>query len=168
MTRKTAPPRVLVVEDDPHVRTLNRMILEEAGYAIDEAADGETALTALKARPYAAVVLDIMMPGMNGYEVLEHLQQMPKRRGTPVVVVTARHDPEGVMRELTGGAVDHLAKPFSHDALLSAVSRAVEGGDVEERRGALWRSAQAYDAAVVLRSAVADRDTIAPARPRRR
>ncbi|HVL90448.1 MAG TPA: response regulator [Actinomycetota bacterium] len=159
--------RILVVEDEPHVRMLTSMVLEDAGFSIDQAADGSEALDALRARSYAAIVLDIMMPGVDGYQVLEEMQQMRNRRGTPVVVVTARHDPSGVLRELSGGAFDHLAKPYTHEDLIAAVHRAIEGDDVEERRGALWRSAQAWDTVGVLRNAVTENDG-APAPPRRR
>lgn len=167
--RKEALPRVLLIEDEPNIRMLSRMILEEAGYAVDEAADGRAGIASITAKRYDAIVLDIMMPGVDGYQVLDALEAMPKRKGTPVVVVTAKHDPRGVMRELSGGAVDHLAKPFAPEALVAAVNRAIDGRDVEERRGALWRSAQAYDAVGVLRSAVAEADeTPAPERRGRR
>lgn len=168
MTRHAHSRRVLVVEDDPHVRMLTCMVLDDAGYNVDEATDGAEALEALRARPYAAIVLDIMMPGVDGYGVLEGLQAMPNRRGTPVVVVTARHDPGSVIRELTGGAFDHLAKPYTHEDLISAVRRAIEGSEVEERRGALWRSAQAWDTVGLLRTAVSQNDVPEPSRRRKR
>lgn len=160
--------RVLLIEDEPHIRALARMILEDAGYDIDEAGDGDQGVAAIKARPHDVIVLDIMMPGRDGYGVLEAIESMPSRKGTPVIVVTAKHDPRGVLRELSGGAVDHLAKPFAPEALVAAVARAIEGSSVEERRGALWRSALAYDAVGILRSGLGDTDDTPAARPRGR
>ena len=168
MTHKAAGSthRVLIIEDDAEIRALACLILEDAGYAVDQAGDGDEGIARIIKRPYAAIVLDMMMPSVDGFQVLEAIKQMPKRCTTPVVVVTARHDPRSLMRELSGGAVDHLAKPFAADALLAAVARAIEGSDVDERRGTLWRSAEAYDAVGMMRSAVSEHDA-APAPGRR-
>jgi DNA-binding response OmpR family regulator len=76
---------------------------------------------------------------MNGYEVLDRIRDMPSRADTPVVVVTAKHDPEGVLREMGSGATDHIAKPFLPSELEAVVERALHGSaaDVERERKTL-------------------------------
>jgi putative two-component system response regulator len=92
------------------------------------------------------VVLDIMMPAMSGYEVLEQIRAMPSRAATPVIVVTAKHDPAGVMREVKGGALDHLAKPFLPEELEEVVERVLSGTpeSTDERRRVLQTDAEIY------------------------
>src|SRR5437867_6142450 len=104
--------KILVVDDEPDMRTVVFHTLRTAGHAVSEAADGEEALRKLKRTPFDLVVLDIMMPRMSGYEVLEKIRALPSRAETPVVVVTAKHDPQGVIREVSSGIADHIAKPF--------------------------------------------------------
>src|SRR5258707_11077677 len=137
---------ILVVDDDPDIRDLIQAILEAAGHDVTVAAEGQEALNKLKRRPYELVVLDIMMPTMSGYEVLEQIRAMPSRAETPVIVVTAKHDPSGVMREVKGGAVDHLAKPFLPEELEEVVERALSGTQetTDERRRVLRTEAEIY------------------------
>ena len=120
--------------------------LRAAGHAVTEAADGEEALKKLKRTPFDLVVLDIMMPRMSGYEVLEKIREMPSRADTPVIIVTAKHDPEGVMREVAAGADEHVAKPFLPSELEAVVGKVLKAGrrDVDERRGTLARGADLY------------------------
>ena len=137
---------ILVVDDDPDIRTLMEAILEAAGHNVTLAADGQEALSKLKRRSYDLIVLDIMMPSMSGYEVLEQIRAIPSRASTPVVVVTAKHDPTGVMREVKGGALDHLAKPFMPEELEEVVARALGSNQesVDERRRVLQTEAEIY------------------------
>jgi len=137
---------ILVVDDDQDIRELIQAILEAAGHDVTVAADGQEALNKLKRKPYELVVLDIMMPTMSGYEVLEQIRAMPSRASTPVIVVTAKHDPTGVMREVKGGAVDHLAKPFLPDELEDVVARALGANreSTDERRRVLQTEAEIY------------------------
>jgi len=122
--------------------------LRTAGYSVTEAADGEEALRKLKRTRFDLVVLDIMMPRMSGYEVLDKIREMPARSDTPVVVVTAKHDPEGVMREVASGAAEHIAKPFLPSELEAVVERVLKGSkhEVERGRRTLERSADLYGA----------------------
>jgi len=137
---------ILVVDDDPDIRALIEAVLETAGYEVALAADGKAALNKLKRRAYDLVVLDIMMPGMSGYEVLEQIRAMPSRASTPVIVVTAKHEPGGVMREVKGGVLDHLAKPFMPEELEEVVQRALDANQEEsaERRRMLHNEAEIY------------------------
>jgi len=137
---------ILVVDDDADIRTLIQAVLETSGHEIMLASSGQEALNKLKRRPYDLVVLDIMMPTMSGYEVLEQIRAMPSRAETPVIVVTAKHDPTGVMREVKGGAIDHLAKPFLPEELEEVVERALSGTQesTDERRRVLQTEAEIY------------------------
>lgn len=137
---------ILIVDDDVDIRTLIQTVLETSGHDITLAASGQEALNKLKRRPYDLVVLDIMMPTMSGYEVLEQIRAMPSRAETPVIVVTAKHDPSGVMREVKGGAIDHIAKPFLPEELEEVVERALSGTQesTDERRRMLRTEAEIY------------------------
>jgi CheY-like chemotaxis protein len=137
---------ILVVDDDADIRTLIAAVLESAGHDVTLAASGQEGLNKLKRRPYELVVLDIMMPAMSGYEVLEAIRAMPSRAATPVIVVTAKHDPSGVIREVKGGAIDHLAKPFLPEELEEVVARALSGTQesMDERRRVLQTDAEIY------------------------
>lgn len=138
--------KVLIVDDEPDARTVLFHTLRRAGHRVTEAADGEEALKKLKRTRFDLVVLDIMMPRMSGYDVLEKIRAMPSRAATPVIVVTAKHDPEGVQREVEGGATDHIAKPFLPSELETVVKRVLKGPkrDIERSRKSLERSADLY------------------------
>lgn len=135
------------------MRTVLFHTLRDAGYEVFEAVDGEEALRKIKRTRFDLVVLDIMMPRMSGYEVLEKIREMPSRAKTPVLIVTAKHDPDGLQREVAAGAADHIVKPFLPSELEEVVKRALKGGKkaVEERRGELRRSADVYGAVDDLR-----------------
>jgi CheY-like chemotaxis protein len=81
---------LLVVDDDPHVADLVRQALEEEPYEIEAAADGRAALDAIRERPPDVILLDLLMPRMDGFEVIARLQQDPVRRTIPVIVLTAK------------------------------------------------------------------------------
>lgn len=103
---------VLVVDDN----RLNRMMLvggvRHEGHEVTEAADGREALARLRARPHDAVLLDIVMPEMDGFEVLAAMRADPELRGIPVIVVSAQEDMASAVRAIEMGAVDYLPKPF--------------------------------------------------------
>ena len=144
--REVVAAKILIVDDEADQRTVIYHSLRLAGYDVTEAADGEEALKKLKRKPFDLVVLDIMMPRMTGYEVLDAIREMPSRADTPVIVVTAKHDPAGVMREVASGAVDHIAKPFLPSELEATVERVLKGSkrEVEAGRKTLERSADIY------------------------
>lgn len=122
--------RLLVVEDEPELRTLIADVLSEAGYAIDTVASGEAALAAVATNPPAAVVLNIHLAGdLDGWQVLAELKARPATARLPVVVATGL---EGRRQAAILGATDYLAKPFSAADLLGAIGRALYGrsGDV--------------------------------------
>jgi CheY-like chemotaxis protein len=137
--------KILVVDDERDQRTVIFHSLRGAGYSVTEASDGEEALAKLRRSRFDLVVLDIMMPRMSGYEVLAKIRSMPRREETPVIVVTAKHDPEGVLREVSSGVTDHIAKPFLPSELEAMVERVLKGShDVERERSKLGRNADVY------------------------
>ncbi len=108
--------RVLVVEDEPDLLASLLKALREDGYAADGAADGEDGLYKAESYDYDAVVLDIMLPGIDGWELLRRLR---KRKKTPVLMLTARDAVRDRVRGLDTGADDYLVKPFDLDELLA-------------------------------------------------
>jgi CheY-like chemotaxis protein len=114
----------LLVEDDPGVRYLVRFILEQQGWGVIEADTGPGALTAIHRGEVAdAVLLDIMLPGIDGLELLDVLRASPRWTGVPVMMLTARGDEAAVKRALSAGAADYLGKPFDPAELVSRLER---------------------------------------------
>jgi DNA-binding response OmpR family regulator len=109
--------RILVIEDERHMAALLRKGLEEEGYAVSVAYDGNQGREAASRFEFDAIVLDVMLPYMNGYEVARHLRQ--HRRHTPILMLTARDAEADVIRGLNLGADDYLTKPFSFEVLLA-------------------------------------------------
>jgi two-component system OmpR family response regulator len=124
--------RLLIVEDDPRMVTLLTRVLEEDGYAVDSTADGSEALWMATERDYDAVVLDGMLPGMDGVEVVQQLRNAG--RWTPVLLLTARAGFDDRIAGLDAGADDYLAKPFNYGELAARLRALL-------RRGAAARPA---------------------------
>jgi two-component system, cell cycle response regulator len=106
------PGFVLVVDDDAVNRLLLSRGLERDGHRVRTVANGLEALEALRAEPFDCVLLDVLMPEMDGYQVLEHIRNHPKLRHTPVIMISALEDVGSVMRCIEMGAEDYLPKPF--------------------------------------------------------
>jgi two-component system, OmpR family, response regulator len=121
--------RVLIVEDDVKMASLVRRGLREEGVAADVALKGEEALWAAGATDYDALVLDVMLPGIDGYETCRRLRA--DGVWTPVLMLTARDSVEDRVRGLDGGADDYLVKPFSFAELLARLRALVRRGPVE-------------------------------------
>jgi DNA-binding response OmpR family regulator len=111
--------RILVVEDDRKVARFIERGLREEGYVVDVAHDGQDGLTRAKVYEYDLILLDVMLPGLSGFEVVRDLRRAES--GVPVLMLTARDDAEDVVRGLDLGADDYLTKPFSFDVLLARV-----------------------------------------------
>src|SRR5579884_324068 len=116
--RMNARLRVLVVDDDDDIRQLLRELLQRAGYDVDEASDGRTALRRLFESPPALVILDVSMPEMDGYQTLERIRDLSD---VPVLMLTARSQELEKVRGLSAGADDYVAKPFGRQELLARV-----------------------------------------------
>ena len=118
-------PRILLADDSPTVRALARLELEEAGYEVVEAADGPAALAAVRAERPDVVLLDIEMPGMDGYDVVTELKADASTADIPVVFLTGRVGADDVVRALKLGGHDYLRKPPEPAELLARVSAAL-------------------------------------------
>jgi DNA-binding NarL/FixJ family response regulator len=120
--------QILLVDDNPTFRTFVRLLLERAGFSVDEAANGDEALAAAHANPPNLVLLDVCLPGSSGYEVLRELHETVDR-DLPVVLVSGRRtDKEDVVSALLLGSDDYLVKPFDPDELLARVRRSLHRG----------------------------------------
>ena len=108
---------ILVVEDDKNIAHFLNQGLIEAGYAVDLAIDGEEGLDYVNVAEYDAIVLDILLPKMDGLTLLQELRN--RRIRTPVLVLTARDAPEDRVRGLDSGADDYMVKPFAFSELLA-------------------------------------------------
>jgi len=115
--------RILVAEDDAGARDLVRTRLAAAGYDTHTAHNGIEALQRARALRPAGMVLDINMPGMDGFAVLEAIRTDVNLRDTRVLVLTARHAADDVKRAMGLGAKDFLTKPFNEQQLLARVAR---------------------------------------------
>ncbi|MCI0582979.1 MAG: response regulator [Chloroflexi bacterium] len=113
-------PSVLIVEDDPSAVRLLHAYLEPEGYRVRVAPDGEQALLDVRIERPAAILLDVLLPGMDGWEVLRRLKADPELRSIPVVIVTVVDEKDV---GLALGAVDYLVKPIDRDALLASLER---------------------------------------------
>ncbi|MCR2803052.1 response regulator transcription factor [Paenibacillus soyae] len=102
--------RILVVDDEERIRRLLKMYLEKEGYTIDEAEDGETALRLASNTDYALILLDVMLPGIDGVEVCSRLRQV---KATPVIMLTAKGEEMNRVQGFEVGADDYVVKPFS-------------------------------------------------------
>ena len=117
--------RILVADDDPGIRLVLRHRLEAAGYEVEEAADSQSALEALLSNRHEVALLDIMMPGIGGLEVLSAAREQSSR--TLIIVITAASTMNNAVEAMKRGAHDYLTKPFENlDLVAAAVARAVE------------------------------------------
>jgi two-component system, OmpR family, phosphate regulon response regulator PhoB len=128
-------PSILVVEDEAALVTLLRYNLEQAGFEVAEALDGEEALTAIAERIPDLVLLDWMLPGVSGIEICRQLRRGAATRNLPIIMLTARSEEADRVRGLECGADDYVAKPFSPAELIArinAVLRRIRPALVEE------------------------------------
>lgn len=104
--------RALIVEDEPHIRELLRLHLEVEGLSITECEDGRAALEQVVTQPFDVIVLDLMLPGIDGLTVCAALRRSPHNAATPVLMLTARREESDTVLGLESGADDYLTKPF--------------------------------------------------------
>jgi two-component system copper resistance phosphate regulon response regulator CusR len=122
---RTADMKILIVEDEPKTVAYLRKGLTEQGYAVDFATDGESGLHLAQTLDYDAVILDVMLPRLDGVALLQRLRQ---RRQTPVIMLTARDSVEDRLQGLGAGADDYLVKPFSFLELLARLQAITRRG----------------------------------------
>ncbi|NIT86094.1 MAG: response regulator transcription factor [Gemmatimonadetes bacterium] len=113
--------RILVVDDEPHIRRVLSAVLEERGYDVCLASNGTEGLDELGGGPIDLVILDLMMPGASGLEILSRIRSDPRRSETPVIILTAKGQDTDREAALAGGANDFLTKPFSPKKLIARI-----------------------------------------------
>jgi DNA-binding response OmpR family regulator len=119
-------PRVLIVEDEPNIVLSLEILLRRAGYEIASAGDGEAALELIRRTLPDVVLLDIMLPKRNGYEVCRVLKSEPTLSSIPVIMLTAKGQEVEILKGLELGASAYIAKPFGNAEVLEAVRAALE------------------------------------------
>jgi heavy metal response regulator len=121
--------RILIVEDDLNVARFIQKGLREERYAVDVAADGEEGLLLATVNPYDLIILDIMLPKLNGLKVCNRLRN--ERKATPILLLTARESIEDKVTGLDSGADDYLTKPFAFAELLARVRALLRRGSTQ-------------------------------------
>lgn len=129
---------VLVVDDDEDLLEMTSFALLRAGYGVAKAADGAAAVAQVRERAFDAVVLDMMMPGMDGVTALKEIKKLAP--GAEVIMLTAHGSVDTAVESMRLGAFDYIKKPFGIDALEAVVAKAVERGRVNALLGAAFRS----------------------------
>ena len=112
-------PNILVVDDDPNISRLEQLYLEKEGYEVRTAADGKAAVEEFRRLPPDLILLDVMLPGMDGFSVLRELRK--EKNSTPVMMLTARSALEDRLTGLDSGADYYLSKPFESAELISCL-----------------------------------------------
>jgi DNA-binding response OmpR family regulator len=125
--------RVLVIDDEAPIRLLCRVNLEAEGMEVDEAPDGPTGLEVAKENPPDVILLDVMMPGLDGWKVAEELLEDPRTASVPIVFLSARAEFRDRARGLDIGGIDYVTKPFNPVELAPLVRGLLERVDRGER-----------------------------------
>jgi DNA-binding response OmpR family regulator len=115
------PETILVVDDDPDICEIVQVNLEGAGYNVIVASDGAQGLKAAQTFLSDLIILDVLMPELDGWHVLEELIRDPRTAERPVIMLTCRGDDQDVLRGLNLGAVEYITKPFYPDGLVTSV-----------------------------------------------
>lgn len=122
MPAGTRMHNILVVDDEPYIGRIIQLKLEASPYCVEFCPDGASALQRLRTdEPVDLILLDIMMPGMSGFEVLARLREIPQRRFTPVIMLTGKGQSADRDQAASLGASDFLTKPFSPKKLLARI-----------------------------------------------
>ncbi len=124
-----ASPKILACDDERHIVRLIQVNLERAGYGVITAFDGTDALRKVDSDRPDLIVLDVMMPKMDGFEVLKRLQANPETRDIPVIMLTAKAQDMDVFKGWSSGASAYLTKPFNPLELLTFIKRVLSGHD---------------------------------------
>ena len=123
-SKKAKPrPRVLVADDDPEILSLVSIRLKKRGYDVTEAVDGEEALEATRKSKPDVIVLDVMMPVKNGWEVARELRQDPTTKDIGIIILTAIGEKMNEMTSPLYGADEYIDKPFEFEALEKAIEK---------------------------------------------
>lgn len=123
---KTKPPMILIVDDNPKNIQVAASTIQEKGYQMAFATNGPDALETIQSDTFDLILLDIMMPDMDGYDVCKKLKSDPKTIDIPVIFLTAKTEPESIVKGFETGAVDYICKPFNTSELLARVNTHLE------------------------------------------
>lgn len=126
LTPDSSPYRILVVDDEPHIVQILKFTLEREGYQVFTAENGKVALDKAREVQPHLVLLDVMMPVMDGYEVCRKMREDFKMNQIPIIMLSAKGDDRARVVGLEGGANDYLVKPYSNDELLLRVKNVLE------------------------------------------
>ncbi|MFH0999567.1 MAG: response regulator, partial [Bacteroidota bacterium] len=124
MNKKT--PKILIVDDNPKNMQVLAGFLTESGYELEYSLNGMQALQWVGAEDFDLILLDIMMPEMDGFEVCEKIKSSSKNNDLPIIFLTAKTDIESIKKAFQMGGVDYISKPFNGEELLSRVSTHIE------------------------------------------
>ena len=114
---------VLIIEDEKLIIVSTQMVLEAAGFRVESAMNGEDGIAKARQLKPDLVLLDIMMPGIDGWETLTRLKRDPETSGIPVIIFTAREHARGHQKSAEMGAADYFRKPFEPDELIELVEK---------------------------------------------
>jgi len=129
--------RILIVDDEEHIRKIVKFQLEKAGYEIDTAEDGLQALTAVERCPPDLMLLDLMMPNMDGYEVCKRLKSNYQTNHIPIIMVTAKAELENKLQGFEDGVNDYITKPFAITELLVRVKNVLQWSQLQRQANPL-------------------------------
>ncbi len=122
------PKRVLLVDDEPNILLAIEFLLKKEGYTIQKAFDGQQALDVAASFRPDIIVLDVMMPELNGFEVAQRIRNMPNMEDVRIIFLTAKGTPNDKMTGYSSGGEIYLIKPFDNDELVRIVKELVEFG----------------------------------------
>ncbi|OFV88830.1 MAG: hypothetical protein A3J75_04885 [Acidobacteria bacterium RBG_16_68_9] len=148
-TVPTNPPRILIVDDDPHTLEILSRWLAREGYATVRAESGPACLDRLEQERIDVIVLDVMMPGMDGLQVCERLRANNEWRAIPVVLLTAKDDIETRSRGMSLGVSEYLTKPINKQELLTRLRAQINSRQLARR---LSETAEAIGGADAVKS----------------
>jgi DNA-binding response OmpR family regulator len=125
--------RILVIDDEPGMVEIVRINLEWEGYEVSEASNGLEGLEKTLTEQPNLVILDVMMPEMDGWEVLEHIEAHPQTAGLPVIMLTVKSDESDIIYGLEKGAIEYVTKPFDPAQLSEKIKLLLEQSDRRSR-----------------------------------
>jgi len=119
------PKKILLVDDDSKILLLQKTILTQSGFSVETASNGLEALDKLKNGSFDGIVLDIMMPLMDGYETAREIKKLENHKTTPIIMVTAAPEKEAMKQSFASGVLVFMNKPFTAQKFLSVVQAVV-------------------------------------------
>ncbi|MBG8553562.1 response regulator transcription factor [Hymenobacter guriensis] len=122
------PPHILIVDDEPNIVMSLEFLMRKAGYSVSIARNGTEALEAIDRTPFDVVLLDIMMPDVDGYQVCRHLRLRPDRAAARVIFLSAKSKEADIQKGYEAGADLYLPKPFSTRQLMDKVKELLAAG----------------------------------------